>query len=310
MWFNGPLGKECTRPLVCFKCNGEGHWASECRAKGGSSSARGRGGRNYQQRGYAAMGGRQSEGWNTDMGIAEFNEIDQYGFMAKKFGDRVGPDVFLLDSAATSHRVDEAVNLLDEEQVDIEIKGVAVARAVARGTLVAGGIEFKNVLKVKGLGVNLISEGVLHGKGCDVISNAAEGWRRVVFKGKVLIQADYEQGLFVWRPQVLHISAPANYPICLLASGAERYSEQQLWHLRMGHLNYADLGVLKHMSEGMDYKCVTKQGLCVSCCRGKMAARPFQMHNEKATHAFQIIYADLWGQWHAHYRVTNMPCCW
>ena len=26
-----------------------------------------------------------------------------------------------------------------------------------------------------------------------------------------------------------------------------------------------------------------------------MAARPFQMHNEKATHAFQIIYADLWG---------------
>jgi hypothetical protein len=83
-------------------------------------------------------------------------------------------------------------------------------------------MKFEGVLKVPGLGVNLISEGALHSKGCDIISNAKEGWRKVVFQGKVIINTTYEQGLFVWRPRVTFLSDNPNYPLCLLASEGER----------------------------------------------------------------------------------------
>ena len=66
-------------------------------------------------------------------------ELEPLGFMARKFGDRLGPEVFLLDGAATAHMVDGAVVLFDEEEVNITIKGVAEAVAVAKGALVAGG---------------------------------------------------------------------------------------------------------------------------------------------------------------------------
>ena len=94
-----------------------------------------------------------------------------------------------------------------------------------KGTVIAGRMEFKGALKIQGLGVNLISEGVLHSKGCDIISNAKEGWRRVVLDGKVLIEAQLEQGLFVWRPPVTFLARDSYYPTCLLA--AEGQEAQQ-----------------------------------------------------------------------------------
>ena len=34
---------------------------------------------------------------------------------------------------------------------------------------------------------------------------------------------------------------------------------------------------------------------CVACCRGKMHSRPHKGNNEKASKAFEVIYADVWG---------------
>ena len=55
------------------------------------------------------------------------------------------------------------------------------------------------------------------------------------------------------------------------------------------------MDVLKHMSEGLRYSGGKQHNLCVACCRGKMVERSYKGHNEKATAAFQVIYADLWG---------------
>jgi hypothetical protein len=191
--------------------------------------------------------------------------------------------------------VDEVVFLQEEQQVDIDVKGVAAAKATAMGKLIVDGIRFEGVLKVPGLGVNLISEGVLHSKGCDIISNAKEGWRKVMFQGRVLITASYEKGLFVWRPHENFLTEDYNYPLCMLASEQDRATEQQLWHLRLGHLNYADMGILKGMSEGMSFSTGSRHGMCVACCKGKMSARPFAGHNVKARKPFGVVYADLWG---------------
>ena len=111
---------------------------------------------------------------------------------------------------------------------------------------------------------------------------------------KLVIEANYEKGLFVWRPPVIFLNKDPNYPVCLLAS-REGTGEQQLWHLRMGHLNYADMDKLKYMSLNMEYAKGTKHGMCVACCRGKMHSRPHKGNNEKASKAFEVIYADVWG---------------
>jgi hypothetical protein len=86
-------------------------------------------GRGNMQRGYMAR--REEEKGNEEE--AGWEQVDQYGFVVRKFGDRLGPEFFLLDSAATSHMVDEMVVLQDEKQVDIEVKGVAAARATGTG---------------------------------------------------------------------------------------------------------------------------------------------------------------------------------
>ena len=71
--------------------------------------------------------------------------------------------------------------------------------------------------------------------------------------------------------------------------------DQLLWHRRLGHLNYGDMERLKRMSTGMQYTRQGEVGMCVSCCRGKMAERAFPGHNERGKHALQVVYADVWG---------------
>ena len=230
-----------------------------------------------------------------EQGEEDFEGVGPLAFMARRFGDRFGTEVFLLDCAATSHMVDDSVVLHDEVEELTDIKGVADVTATGKGTLIVGGLELRDVLKVPNLGVNLISEGVLHGKGCDIVSNAEEGSRKVYFKGKVIIEATYEQGLFIWRPPVTFLTTDPLYPVCLLAAAVGHQSEQHLWHLRLGHLNYADMDKLKGMSVGMDYSKQKDHGLCVACCKGKLSGRPFRGHNEKAERPYQVIYADLWG---------------
>jgi hypothetical protein len=65
--------------------------------------------------------------------------------------------------------VDGTVPLKDEQRIDLAARGVGERRASHVGTLCAGGIEFTGALRVPGLGVNLISEGVLHSFGCDIV---------------------------------------------------------------------------------------------------------------------------------------------
>ena len=195
--------------------------------------------RGHLQQGYVARGEEQDE--------EKEEAVGPIVFMARTVGGGLGSDVFLLDSGATCHMVDGSVPLLDERRAETMVRGVADVHAHAIGTLRAGGLEFTEVLKVQGLGINLISEGVLHSHGCDVVSSAKGGWKRVIYQGRVIIEATYEGELFLWRATIERSTA-----MCFMA-GRGHAGGQQLWHNRMGHLNYADLDRLRAMSTGMDF---------------------------------------------------------
>jgi hypothetical protein len=92
-----------------------------------------------------------------DQGESDLEE-KPLGFMAALFGGKIGKDVFILDGAATAHLVDDWVVLKDEQPYASEVKGVGNLPVVARGKMRVGGLEFSPVLRVPGLGVNLLSE--------------------------------------------------------------------------------------------------------------------------------------------------------
>jgi hypothetical protein len=111
----------------------------------------------------------------------------------------------------------------------------------------------------------------------------------------VIIDAKFEGGLSIWRPPVAFKTSDPSYPVCLLATAGDKITEKQLWHLRLGHLNYGDMDKLQYMANGVRFSSVAQNSMCVSCCKGKMSARPFAGHNVKAKKPFGVVYADLWG---------------
>ena len=157
-------------------------------------------------------------------------------------------------------------------------------------------------LRVHGLGTNLISEGVLQNRGYEVMSKG--NWRKVMLGGEVVISAALENGLFVWRPSdkdflkqsVQELKGDSNWvqQQCFVA-GSKPESNLQLWHLRMGHLNVADLHILKERSTGIKSLSGSNLQMCISCCRAKASSKTFRGNADKASRPLQTVFVDLWG---------------
>jgi len=239
--------------------------------------------------------------------------------MAGELNQILGKDMFLLDGAATTHMVDNWIQLQNEKPIDIIVKGLGNMKATSRGVLTVQGMVMGTALRVPGLGANLISEGVLQSNGCEIISKGK--WRKVIYKRKVIISALLENGLFIWKPKdesilkqfktVTGAEAKSSFPIQLtnlderpnvmnqecFASivGSRPESALQLWHLRMGHLNVADLHILKTRSTGINNLSGGDLQMCTSCCRAKASQRSFSGQGDKANRPLQTIFVDLWG---------------
>jgi hypothetical protein len=220
------------------------------------------------------------------------NYQQNFAYVANELYQVLGKDVFLLDGAATAHMVESWVQLKNEQPVDMMVKGLGDMKATSRGILCVQGITLGAALKVPGLGTNLISEGVLQSNGCEVISK--QNWRKIWCGGKLLISANFEKGLFVWRPTDKSFMQKSTAETCYLADGRSE-SSLQLWHLRMGHLNVADLHILKTRSTGIKSLGSGDLQLCISCCRAKAYQRSFNGQCDKAVKPLQTIFVDLWG---------------
>jgi hypothetical protein len=63
----------------------------------------------------------------------------------------------------------------------------------------------------------------------------------------------------------------------------------------MGHLNSQSLKVLQKLSTGMVQLKGEQLPFCISCCRSKLAQRPFKGNSEKAVYPYHTYCVDLWG---------------
>ena len=78
-----------------------------------------------------------------------------------------------------------------------------------------------NTVDQRARGVGADDKAVFFVGGCFVVfvrEIYAYGWRRVYYRGEILIETRFEQGLFVWRPTVTVFHGEVEV-VCLLAGG-------------------------------------------------------------------------------------------
>ena len=269
----GHWRRYCPRPPMCNRCGQTGHMSWDCYSSEES---------NQNQARISVVEDQRS------IQEENYEEYEEFAYMAKQLHEELGKEVFLLDGAATANMVETWVHLEQEQPVDMVVNGLGKLRAVGKGNLVIQGVNLGEALRVPGLGINLISEGALQQQGCKIISR--HNWRKIYKNGELLMEATLKKGLFIWKPN----KVPLVEHKCFLA-GSKPDSSLHLWHLRMGHLNSQSLKVLQKLSTGMVQLKGEQLPFCISCCRSKLAQRPFKGNSEKAVYPYHTIYVDLWG---------------
>ena len=67
--------------------------------------------------------------------------------------------------------------------------------------------------------------------------------------------------------------------------------DAELWHCRLGHLNFQDMLKLKTVAKGVQF--AGKLQFCEHCAQFKSTVKPFNIHREKATKPRQVICFDV-----------------
>jgi hypothetical protein len=164
--------------IQCFRCGRMGHISSDC-SLNNTNAARLAVADNLERR-------------------SENGQVEQFLYMASVENQKLEEGVFILDGAATSHMVNDEIELNNEVTATVVVQGMGIMNATGKGLLCVEGMELGMALRVPELKVNVISEGILQARGCQIL--AKDDWRKVFYEEVLVIEARIEKGLFVWRP--------------------------------------------------------------------------------------------------------------
>ena len=159
--------------------------------------------------------------------------------------------------------------------VDIVVENKERLQSMHKGNMRLGNLVFTDVLFVPGLLQTLISEPQLELKGCKIVSE--KGVRTISRNGKYLFHATLERNSYVFRPNAEHDNSRqlqlGTQEVALLSK--EKFDNSaELWHLRLGHLDFADMCKLRTRATGVTFK--GEACFCQPCTMAKMKCTPFQ----------------------------------
>jgi hypothetical protein len=193
---------------------------------------------------------------------------------------------FIMDSGCTNSMVNLRSHLYDMEPCAIEVSygNGTTQTAVEKGTIDIDGVQLYNVLLVPGLRRNLLSESQLTSYGFTIYTDNEK--KQVFDRNNVLkFTAKHEGMLYIWRPSGIAQS---------FLAGTEPQSKADAWHLRLGHLNFRDMQLLKELSTGISFG-ENRLTFCEDCYKSKMTARSFKPKKEKPVKFLEKVYVDLVG---------------
>ena len=299
--------------IVCRNCGGRGHFRDECPSP------------YYRERGFAV----QEELIDEPLGQQHDEEEVKYDedVTASDYAEEVVDDLvamITIESMDASDNLDvsEVVALArDEHSIHLDscctrhmtgfydltdavqcsrrvlgaLRGGKPAYSTEMGTLALGGLRFSNALHVPGLLYTLISEPQLDREGYEMRSS---GGKRCFYKdGDLKFTATLKDGTY-------QLDIPQDHAMAI--ADAKITNQADLWHFRLGHVNYEDLRRLRDTIPGVAFPNTHKLSFCGVCVSCKMKQTKYNNVGDSCDRPRQILGFDVTGP----YPKTPEGFCW
>ena len=292
----GHLALDCTQPAKCYECQGKGHRSFDCPNKARtdftSSSAKSEGG----------------HGSNYNVEFVELppkrEEVGEANLASK------ARSTWIVDSGCTQHMCNQPEFFTSMEELPV------------KKTMMMGNGEIMEISKEGDVGLKVVTnQGVVYGTFKEVLYSP-EIRRNLVsvtrmMKQKISTVFDEEtKTCYLVRGKVWFDlrdvvgTAIQSQDLWVLEEkgkskgGGESYateqsSEENLWHLRLGHLGSDNLKKLlsKQMVSGIQMKgdFDNLNSVCEGCMKGRQTREPFPSSEHRGRHLLELVHSDVCG---------------
>ena len=252
----GHLARDCKKKEVteCYKCKKKGHIAKYCKAPNGSTS--------------------QSPTCLKADSLSSTSISD-----------------FVIDSGSTDHivverswfqtytKIENSVTNPDGGVTKVEGKGdVAIRATDTKGNSIS--LILQDALHVPGYRTNLVSVANMTRKGHEVLHTVDSSLLKLTNGSKFLLKQKGKLFFLSCTPETVEFSA--NY--------SSKTAESELWHKRLGHLNYRDVGLTANV------KTMDVETPCEVCSLGKISKKPVsKLSDNRAKQTLERVHSDVLG---------------
>uniref|UniRef100_A0A251UMJ3 Putative ribonuclease H-like domain-containing protein n=1 Tax=Helianthus annuus TaxID=4232 RepID=A0A251UMJ3_HELAN len=257
---NKSFGRQNRNPM-CQLCRKSGHYASQC----------------FQLASYATAATPSQE------------QLAQ-AFHSQCHINSTVPD-WTSDTGATTHMLPNNTSLQNSTPTQGNQRvyfgnGQSLPITHIGQTKILGNLALNNVLVVPNITKNLLSIGKLtEDNSVDVLFSHPYFYIQDRQTKKTLARGCREDGLYVLRQTHEALVTTSSCP----------KASFELWHSRLGHVNFDTLSMLKNNGSLSFTSVLPKPGLCSPCELAKAKRQPFSVNDKHASLPLEIIHCDLWG---------------
>lgn len=202
----------------------------------------------------------------------------------------LGKDDWYFDSAASAHLTnrDDFLSKTEQKSGTVMVANGETIEVVGAGTVEIypscqkSSAIVQDVQFIPNLSTNLLSVSEIVKKGHTVIFKNA-GCTVMNRENETVATGSHKEGLFkLDQREIQKVFVSKSITNC------------ELWHKRMGHLNYQSLEKLKNLSTGIEYT-VKARNDCKICSLGKQIRLPFSKVGSRASQILEVVHSDICG---------------
>ena len=203
----------------------------------------------------------------------------------------------IADLGTTQHLITNRDLICDyyDDYSEYQTRSRKVLPSYAKSTLLLpldkSFLKLNNIWYAPDLGFNLISTIQLGEKEVEIWLKTTDQPSQILHDEAILGYADFIDGQYVfWLKDNPKLPAIANSAD---TKGETKSADIELWHSRIGHLDYRSLKTLKDLSSAMDFKNMAPKKLCGDCQKSNQTRQPSRIPISHSIEFLNRVHSDL-----------------